>query len=160
MTISLAWVRRNRGTTELIMASDSRLRSRGAIDQSQKLYPLLRGDCCLSFAGDTHISYPLFMQIGSALNNYIKTRTRAKDVTELADQLKQMINAYVSSWDLPKADKTEELRSTKLLFGGWSWRAQRFDIGVFQFTDSKANFVAPPSRSATRGMRTTAQLFL
>jgi hypothetical protein len=146
MTISVAWVRRNKGTVELLVASDSRLRSRGAIDQAQKIFPLLRGDCFLSFAGDSQISYPLFIQIGSTLNNHLKTRTRAKDVTELTDQLTDIINAYISSWDLPKAQKSDELKDTTLLFGGWSWRNHRFYIRTFRFNGIKAECASTPFR--------------
>ena len=125
---------------ELIVASDSRLRSRGAIDQCQKLLLLTRGDCFLSFCGDTQITYPLFLQVGSTLNNFIKTRTRATDVFDVANKIAGVINALVSSWDLPKADRNKELQETRVLFGGWSWRAQKFDIGVFSFTDGRCEY--------------------
>lgn len=86
MTITVAWTRKNKNTSELLVASDSRLRSRGAIDQAQKIFRLERGDCCLGFCGDAQIAYPLFVQVGSALNNFIKTRTRAEDVTDLSGE--------------------------------------------------------------------------
>jgi hypothetical protein len=44
VTITIAWVRRNKGTAELILASDCRLRSYGALDRALKLSPLERGD--------------------------------------------------------------------------------------------------------------------
>ena len=143
MTISLAWVRRNKATVELIVASDSRLRSRGPLDQAQKIFPLERGDCCLAFCGDTQITYPLFMQVGSTINNFIKTKTRAEDVTKVAHLISQLLDQLVSSWDLPTADKYAELCHTKIIFGGWSWQNKRFDIGVFEYGSSGFKYVHP-----------------
>src|SRR5690606_7751415 len=135
MTITIAWVRRNKDTSELIVASDSRLRSRGAMDQAQKIFKLERGDCCLGFSGDAQIAYPLFVQVSSALNNFIRTRTRAKDVVDVAENIEKIINNIVESWDLSKKEKEEELSSTNILFAGWSWKCKRFDIGSFEYQD-------------------------
>ena len=81
MRLTIAWVRRVKETSELVIASDSRLRSYGAMDQTQKIFPL-RGDCALAFCGDADVAYPFFVQAASALNNFIRTRTRADDVHE------------------------------------------------------------------------------
>jgi hypothetical protein len=140
MTITIAWIRRNRNTAELVLASDSRLRSRGALNQTQKLFRLERGDCCLGFSGDAQIAYPLFMQVSSALNNFIRTRSRAADVTDVAKHIEDIINNLISSWDLKRAEKDEELASTKILFAGWSWVHKRFAIGVFQYKDGRFEF--------------------
>jgi hypothetical protein len=140
MTITLAWLRRNKDTTELLFASDSRLRSYGAMDQSQKLFRLDRGDCCLGFSGDTHIAYPLFIQASAALNNFVRTRTRAADVTDVAANIGQVLNNLADSWDLPKAEKNVELAATNIVFGGWSWKHKRFDIGVFRHDGKEFSF--------------------
>lgn len=137
MTITIAWVRQNKNTCELIVASDSRLRSRGALDQAQKLFLLERGDCCLGFSGDAQIAYPLFMQVGSALNNFIKTRSRAADVTDVSANIEAILNNLVSSWDLKRSEKQQELETTNILFGGWSWMHRKFVIGVFRYDNNK-----------------------
>jgi hypothetical protein len=131
MTITIAWLRRKKATVELVMASDSRLRSHGALDQAQKLFRLDRGDCCLAFCGDAQVAYPLFIQVGTTLNNFIKTRTRAEDITHLSGLVGQVLNNLIGSWDLPEREKAQELRGTRILFGGWSWENRRFDIGYF-----------------------------
>lgn len=133
MTISLAWVRRNKDAIELVIASDSRLRSRGSLDQAQKILRLERGDCALSFCGDAQIAYPIFMQAGTTLNNFIKTRTRAKDFSELPHVVGLLLNALVGSWDLPNNEINEELEGTRIVLSGWSWRTQNFIIGVFEY---------------------------
>lgn len=131
MTITVAWVRQNRETSELLVASDSRLRSRGSISQAQKIFRLERGDCCLGFCGDAQVAYPLFVQVGSTLNNFIRTRTRAADVTELVDTIRNVLHNLLSSWDLAKEEIAQEIEGTKILIGGWSWRFRRFEIGYF-----------------------------
>lgn len=132
MTITIAWVRKNRSTSELLVASDSRLRACGPIDQAQKLFRLERGDCCLGFCGDAQIAYPLFMQVGTTLNNFMRTRTRAVDVTEVTDTIGRVLNSLVASWDLITKEKEDQLESTKILFAGWSWKHRRFEIGFFK----------------------------
>ena len=132
MTITLGWITRFKQSTELIFASDSRLRSYGALDQCQKVFPLERGDCCLGFCGDAQIAYPLFIQVGTALNNYIKTRTRGTDVTQVQRLIGQILNNLISSWDISPSEKSEWLKDTRILFGGWSWLNKRFDIGFFK----------------------------
>jgi hypothetical protein len=146
MTITIAWLRRTKDTTELVFASDSRLRSFGAMDQAQKLFRLERGDCCLGFNGNTGIAYPLFMQVSSALDNFIRTRTRAADVIEVAVHIGNILNNLVASWDAKPAVKKEWLADTNIVFGGWSWRYQRFEIGVFVHTGKEFAFRHPKAR--------------
>jgi len=140
VTITLAWVRHNKETQELLIASDSRLRSRGAIDQAQKIFRLDRGDCCLGFCGDAQVAYPLFVQVGSALNNFIKTRTRAADVTDVVNNIEAVLNNLISSWDIALSDKAQKLAKTQILFAGWSWKSKRFDIGVFVYGNGSFEF--------------------
>lgn len=140
MTITVAWVRQNRNISELLIASDSRLRAYGAIDQAQKLFRLERGDCCLGFCGDAQIAYPLFIQVGTTLNNFGRTRTRFEDVTDITDTVGRVLNNLVQSWDLPDEEKSEQLASTKIMFAGWSWKHRRFDIGFFMAEGCCFNF--------------------
>jgi hypothetical protein len=73
------------------------------------------------------------VQVGSALNNFIKTRTRAEDVTHLSGKISQLLNNLVASWDLRSEEKAEELASTMILFAGWSWKFRRYEIGYFKY---------------------------
>jgi hypothetical protein len=132
MTITLAWVRHHLTPPEIIVASDSRLRARGPMDQAPKIYQLQRGDSCLSFCGDAQIAYPLFIQISVALDNHIRTSSRALDVTSLTDHIKKMLNNMIDAWHLPSADKATEMAGTMILFAGWSWRYEKYHIGSFK----------------------------
>ena len=153
MTITIAWIRKNKNTSELLVASDSRLRSRGAIDQAQKVFPLDRGDCCLGFCGDTSVAYPLAVQVASTVNNFIKTCTRGSDFTDLVHTIRLVLNNLIASWDLDLNLIEEELSpnenvngraikryKTKILFAGWSWKYQRFEIGAFKFKSGAFEF--------------------
>ncbi len=140
MTLTVAWVRRIKRSYELVIISDSRLRSYGAIDQAQKIMPLQRGDAALAFCGDSEVCYPFFVQASSAMNNFIRTRTRGSDVTETSTLLVNILNNLVDSWDAPLRYKRESLAMTRLLFAGWSWRRQRFSVGFFRFVDKKFVF--------------------
>lgn len=137
MTITLAWKRILPSATELIVSSDSRLRSCGALNQAQKIFTLERGDCCLGFCGDAQIAYPLFVQLRTALDNNVKTRTRAEDVSKLKNNLKVLANQLISSWDLPLIDVSRELAETKILIGGWSWKRSKFLIDYIEWKESE-----------------------
>lgn len=158
MTITVAWVRQNKNTSELLVASDSRLRAYGAINQAQKLFRLERGDCCLGFCGDAQVAYPLFVQVGTTLNNFVRTRTRAEDITDITDTIGRVLNNFIGSWDLPEVDKAEQLKSTKVLFAGWSWKHRRFDIGFFMADGCTFTFhhrkmrISHPWREARRSL--------
>ena len=147
MTITIAYLRRRKQTVELVMASDSRLRMCGPMDQAQKLFRLMRGDCCLAFCGDAQIAYLFSIQVGTALDNHVKTRTRARDVTRLSSTIEQWLNALVSAWDLPEVEKEEQLATTRILFGGWSWENRRFDVGCFAYAAGTFSFHHPKSKS-------------
>lgn len=140
MTIALAWLRRRKQTVELVLASDSRLRSYGAMDQGQKLFRLIRGDCCLAFCGDAQVAYPFFIQVGTALDNHVKTRTRALDVTRLSASIGQLLNNLVTAWKIPLKEKKEQLATTRIMFSGWSWENKRFHVGYFKFDDNQFVF--------------------
>jgi hypothetical protein len=132
MTITLAWTRRHLVPPEIIVASDSRLRAQGPMDQAQKLYQLQRGDCCLSFCGNAQIAYPLFIQVSVALDNHVRTSSRALDVTSLTGYIEKLLNNMINSWKLPAAEKAQDLAETMILFAGWSWRFQRDHVGIFK----------------------------
>jgi hypothetical protein len=150
MTITIAWLRRRKQTTELVIASDSRLRSYGHMDQAQKLFILARGDCCLAFCGDAQVAYPLFIQVATALDNFGKTRTRASDTIDIRPNIRDILNNLIDSWDATLDEKRQQLADTKILFGGWSWRLKRFDVGCFQFKKDSFSFHHLKTRALQR----------
>jgi hypothetical protein len=136
MTITIAWVRHDLTPPEIVVASDSRLRTRGPMDQAQKIFQLGRGDCCLSFCGDAQIAYPLFVQVSVAIDNHLRTSSRALDVTSLTDFIEKMLNNMIDAWKLPAEEKADDLTGTNILFAGWSWRYAKSHIGIFKLETS------------------------
>jgi hypothetical protein len=94
------------------------------------------------------IAYPIFVQVASTLNNFIRTRTRAADVTDLPSLINDLIANLIASWDLPDSEKIQELATTKILFAGWSWKLQRFQIGVFDYGENGFEFSTKTLRLA------------
>jgi hypothetical protein len=128
------------------------------MDQAQKVMPLQRGDAALAFCGDTYVAYPFFVQASSVLNNFIRTRTRGSDVSEVATLFGDTLNNLVDSWDISLKEKREQLSKTRILFAGWSWRKLRFQIGFFKFINKKfcyqttTNPLAKPWRERKRSL--------
>lgn len=77
------------------------------------------------------MAYPLFVQVGTTINNFIRTRTRAEDMPDITDMIGRVLNNLIASWDLPENEKAEQLASTRILFAGWSLKRRRFEIGFF-----------------------------
>ncbi|MDW9439222.1 MULTISPECIES: hypothetical protein [Sinorhizobium] len=141
MTIVVAWTRKVGPATELLVASDSRLTSAGHVDVCQKVFPLSRGDAFFAFCGDTALAFPLIFQINSAIANYQPAADRREDVPELLNRILTLLNAYREAWkDTDAADHADSVRTTRFLFGGWSWRQNRFRIYPIQYSREAKKF--------------------
>jgi hypothetical protein len=129
VTIAIAWTRRAGPSQELIVASDSRLSSVGHVDICQKIFPLERGDSFLAFCGDTALAFPLVFQVQSAIENFRRAADRSEDVPKLLSRVLELINSYRAAWKDCDGDVVaEENRTTRFMFGGWSWQRGRFFI--------------------------------
>src|SRR5438874_13790554 len=96
MTISLAWVRKVGATTELIVASDSRLSFGCRWDCCPKVLALPRGDAVFSFAGNTMYAYPVMLQAIAAVSQHPKLLGRGLDICDLKGHLLRMLNGMVA----------------------------------------------------------------
>jgi hypothetical protein len=71
MTICVAWIKSTgKNNEELLIASDSRLRSGLAWDCCPKIITLPRTDCAICFEGDTTYSYPMMLQLSRAYRQF------------------------------------------------------------------------------------------
>ncbi|WP_144578046.1 hypothetical protein [Agrobacterium sp. DE0009] len=141
MTIVIAWTRKVGPATELIIASDSRLTSAGHVDVCQKVFPLARGDSFFAFCGDTALAFPLIFQVNSAIANYQPAADRREDVPELLNRILTLLNAYREAWkDTDAADHADSIRKTRFLFGGWSWRANKFRVYPIHYSPKAKEF--------------------
>lgn len=120
MTLCIAWIRKIRDVEELIIATDSRLRSFGSWNYGPKIMTLPRTDCALGFEGDATFAYPLMIQLQSAIANYPKAVNRSHDLVDLRGNILNFWNdmlRYKSDYEIPE---------TSFLFGGYSWKTEKF----------------------------------
>jgi len=147
MTLSLAWVRRVNETEELVFASDSRLRNGKAWDGCSKIFPLRRGDCALSFAGDTQFAYPMLHQVVNAVDMFSKARNRAMDIGALRGHMVRIFND-MEHWihDRPRSKAMREIPDIVFVFGGYSWATADFRIWTIYYKPSASAFTfhTPP----------------
>lgn len=151
MTISLAWVRKLIDGEELLFASDSRLTGGGHVDSCQKIFPLPREDCAISFCGHTFIAYPFIFQLTNIISEYKRSLDRAIDITELKGKITPLLNAFVASHKDPAGDFATELSETSFLFGGWSWRRSKFCLWILQYDRGTNKYVATDAFEQTDG---------
>jgi hypothetical protein len=143
MTLSVAWIRKSGVSRELVVASDSRLTSVGHVDICQKVFPLPRGDAFLAFCGDTILAFPFLFHIESAIEDFHKSFDRSLDVTRLLGRVLELVNAYKDAWqDTDAEDFANAMRTTRFLYGGWSWLYRRFFIYPIQYSETHRRFLA------------------
>ncbi|MBF9138618.1 MULTISPECIES: hypothetical protein [unclassified Stenotrophomonas] len=141
MTLSMAWIRSAGAQQELVFCSDSRLRWAGAWDACQKIFPLSRGDCAISFAGDTKFAYPFIHAAINAIELHRGSSRRQIDLFEAKSVLLNAINAMLSELRefCAGQDRFEE-PDLRLIFGGYSWKKKRFALWKFHFNNGEREF--------------------
>jgi hypothetical protein len=143
MTIAIAWTKRAAGLHELVVASDSRLTSAGHIDVCQKIFPLARGDSFLAFCGDTMFAFPLIFQVQFALQNFEPSIDRSEDISRLETRVLDIINSFRGAWRDYDLDAFEsDVKKTRFLLGGWSWKRNRFLTSAIRYNSKKNEFAA------------------
>ncbi len=141
MTLSMAWIRSVGEYEELVFCSDSRLRFGCAWDACQKVFPLPRGDCAITFAGDTHFSYPFIHAAINAVSLHRGSNNRQVDITEAKTFLLKAINSMLENiHDFPHGKALFEEPILRLIFGGYSWRLKRFILWKFYFNPGEREF--------------------
>lgn len=142
MTLVAAWTRRMKNSTELVIASDSRLRWGRAWDCCPKIFPLARRDSALCFTGDTMYAYPMIVQVQQQIQMHDSVLSRAYDVTQIRSTIIDIVNKmFLNIHDKPKAEKHEEEPDVFLLLAGFSWRHSRFFIWKLSHSKKKHEFV-------------------
>lgn len=144
MTITIAWLRKNRNVEELVFASDSRLSFGCRWDCSPKILALPRGDAVISFAGNTMYAYPVMLQAIAAVSQHPRLLSRGMNLDDLKGHLLRVLNGMVSLvHDLPKGCESEP--DTTFLFGGWSWKYSQFKIWLLHYDSQLKKFTFRPA---------------
>jgi hypothetical protein len=146
MTLSLAWIRTVGNAEELVFASDSRLRAGRAWDCCPKIMTLPRTDCLISFAGETDDAYPLMLQMVRAIEFYPPSLNRRTDVAVAKGHTLRVFNQMRSLiHDLPSRGEGPGDPNVRFLFGGFSWRRQRFMLWTLHYDKSIDKFTFQPT---------------
>lgn len=141
MTLSMAWIRSVGDLQEMVFCSDSRLRWAGAWDACQKIFPLSRGDCAISFAGDTKFAYPFIHAAINAIELHRGSSRRQTDLFEAKSVLLNAINAMLSELrDFCAGQEQFEEPDLRLIFGGYSWKKKSFALWKFYFNNGEREF--------------------
>jgi hypothetical protein len=142
MTLILAWVRKQRTTEELIIASDSRLRSGFAWDACPKLFLTPRGDISFGFAGDTMYAYPLIIQALNQVAFHRASMTREKDVHEEMGHIRRIFHGMLAERsDFPTGEGIAESPETLFVMAGYSWRKRDFSLWKVRYDTPGQAFV-------------------
>lgn len=127
-----------RGAEELLVCSDSRLSSGANLDCSPKIFQLPRPGTVLAFSGETHIAYPLLLQMSHAISSHGPARDGVMDHVVLKSYLKKLINElfsrYETDWDALK--RTD----SNFLLCGYSWFKKEFMIDRFYYHEQYKRF--------------------
>jgi hypothetical protein len=151
MTVALAWVGKRRdGLEHLYMASDSRLTGARS-DASPKILVLPRSDCALCFAGDTHATYPLMLQLANAIAAHQPARERSLDVSRVKDHLLRLFKDLVRRYEI-----SFEKADIQFIFAGYSWRSKDFRIWAIGYDPKKKEFLQREGRSFTQRLNKVA----
>jgi hypothetical protein len=145
MTLAVSWIRHLTDSEELIVSSDSRLTGGRTLDSCAKILLLPGSNGYLCCAGDTDITYPLALQIQTAVSSYPLSADGALDLCDLRGHVLRIINKAVSGIKSPIKGMRAPDRHTEFLFGGYSWLQKRFLFWRFRFSLAENRFChAPP----------------
>lgn len=142
MTINIAWVRKVKECEELWIVSDSRLSGNGTVwDQCSKLNILPGNRTFISFAGNTHIAYPIINQIHNTIAAHRKAILGFMDVKEQKVHILKVINNLIKSIDFQVDNiKEGDLKTTEFIFGGYSWVKKKFLIWKLVYVKASGQY--------------------
>jgi hypothetical protein len=146
MTIAIAWVRKVKGSEELILVSDSRLSGNGTTwDQCTKVLTLPRSDSAICFAGSTDFAYPLMQQLYLSISSYKRSSDRALDIHDLIGHILKVFNSLQKSITFDVEEIKKDLQKTEFIFGGYSWIRKEFSIWRILYNKGTKAFEIKPA---------------
>jgi hypothetical protein len=148
MTISIAWIRTNGRTQELIFAADSRYRSFGAWDCAPKLFELRGTGGVIGLSGDTEVALAIVSQLQNSINLYAPFGDGAVDITHVIGHFLRMMNNM--GHEISDRKGFRDYFSgvgTKAGFvvGGYSHQYQSYQLAHILYRSSVGKFVKRPA---------------
>lgn len=151
MTLAIGWLRRykekDETKEELVFATDSCLSAGERWKSGVKLFELPRKDCLICFAGDTARTYPLILNLINAIKYDSKLSNTSTDIIEVVDYITSLFTELCENIDvkgLVSKDRTFEdiLGEFNFLFGGWSWKKNKFILSKIEYSSAFKAFKA------------------
>ncbi len=141
MTLCAAWIRKDKNVEELLIATDSRLRSFGSWDCNPKIFTFERTDCAMCFAGDTTFAYPMMIQIKNTVDTNPKIKSPFQRIGVFNGLVVKIMN------DMLKYKSDYELPEIQFLFTGYCWQTNKFKIWKILFQKDIQKFVSIPIKN-------------
>jgi hypothetical protein len=138
MTLCISWVRKLKSHEELLIATDSRLRAFGSWNCCPKILTFPRTDCAICFEGDTSFAYPMMIQLQTSVANYPRAMNRSQDLFDFKGHILKILN------DMLKYKSDYELPETSFLFGGYSWKKDKFALWHLHYQKHYEKFTHRP----------------
>ncbi len=134
MTLCVSWIRKVNNSEELIFATDSCLSGGERWHSGVKLFELPRKDCLISFAGETNRTYPLILNLISSIKFDEHLSSTNTDLTEVLDYLSNLFTTLCNSiTDYGTQNFKDVLGEFEFLFGGWSWKQNKFKLWKLKY---------------------------
>ena len=144
MTLCTSWIRKENENEELIFATDSTLTGGEKWNSGVKLFELPRKDCLICFAGHTYRAYPMILNLISELRSRMEMQNHHVDISEVAGFIEELFANLIKNL-IPETgkDTLDSLAAeASFLFGGWSWRENRFRIWKIVYKKDAKGFLA------------------
>ena len=141
MTLCIAWIRQKGETEELVFATDSCLTGGEKWNTGIKLFELPRKDCLLCFAGSTFRAYPLILNLVTSIKFDQRLSSQQTDVKEVLDYLAELFSDLCANIKEGVGDIHELRAEAEFLFGGWSWKLQKFCIWKLYYSKDAGGFI-------------------
>ena len=141
MTLCIAWIRQRGETEELVFATDSCLTGGEKWNTGIKLFELPRKDCLLCFSGSTFRAYPLILNLVASIKFDQRLSNQQTDVKDVLDYLAELFSDLCTEIKDGVGDIHELRAEAEFLFGGWSWKLQKFCIWKLYYSKDAGGFI-------------------
>lgn len=107
--------------------------------------------CALCFAGDTHATYPLMLQLANAIAAHQPARERSLDLSRVKDHLLRLFMDLAGRFEV-----SFEKGDIQFIFAGYSWRTKDFRIWTILYQPKEKLFRQREARSFCSRLRKAA----
>lgn len=145
MTLCIAWIRQEKENQEMIFATDSCLSGGERWENGVKLFELPRKDCLICFSGYTIRTYPMILNLINQIKFDKHVANPNFDVNDLMNYMTALftdiIKSIKTSGRKTYEDVLKEDEPFDFLFGGWSWKENKFKLWRIEYSFEAHGFI-------------------